>query len=198
MAKVIHLEEVFTAAIMATPIKEIKSGKAVGNDEIRPKMLKALTKEGILWLKQLCQVAWKYGQTPRDWQAGVIFPIFKKGDRKQYIYYREISLLSFPEKVYTKCLKKCRKIVESKLETASAVFVRVAEPRTRSSLWSKSSRNLGSMTKISLHVLSILKKHMTEFLGVKFGRFYGNMAFLMVSCYVPLRHFIGNRRFVFG
>ena len=57
----------------------------------------------------MCQVAWKYGQTPRDWQAGVIFPIFKKGDRKQYIYYREISLLSFPEKVYAKCLKKMPK-----------------------------------------------------------------------------------------
>ena len=47
----------------------------------------------------------------------------------------------------------------------SAVFVQVAAPRT------KSSRNLGSMAKISLHALLILKKHMTEFLGINFGRF---------------------------
>ena len=53
----------------------------------------------------------------------------------------------------------------------SVVFVWVAAPRTKSSLWSKSSRNLGSMAKISLHALSILKKHMTEFLGINFGRF---------------------------
>ena len=40
----------------------------------------------------------------------------------------------------------------------SAVFVMVAAPRTKSSLRSKSSRNLGSMAKISLHALSILIK----------------------------------------
>ena len=42
-------EEVFTAAEVATAIKRIKSGKAAGEDEIRPEMLKALTGEGILW-----------------------------------------------------------------------------------------------------------------------------------------------------
>ena len=37
----------------------------------------------------------------------------------------------------------------------------------------KSSRNHGSMAKISLHALSILKKQMTEFLGMNFERFHG-------------------------
>ena len=68
---------------MATTIKGIKSGKAAGEDEIIPQMLKALTGEGTLWLTRVSQVAWKYGKSPRDWQTGVIFPIFKKGDRKQ-------------------------------------------------------------------------------------------------------------------
>ena len=82
--EVTHLgeDEVFTAAEVATAIKGIKSGKAAGEDEIRPEKLKALTGEGILWLMQVCQVAWKFGKTPRDWQTGVISPIFKKGDRK--------------------------------------------------------------------------------------------------------------------
>ena len=82
--EVTHLgeDEVFTAAELATTIKRIKSGKAVGEDEIRPEMLKALTGEGILWLTRACQVAWKFDKTPRDWQTGVIIPIFKKGDRK--------------------------------------------------------------------------------------------------------------------
>ena len=50
-------EEVFTAAEVATATKGIKSGKAAGEGEIRPEMLKALAGEGILWLRRLCQVA---------------------------------------------------------------------------------------------------------------------------------------------
>ena len=117
--EVTHLEEgeVFTSAEAATAIQRIKSGKAAGEDEIRPKMLKALTVEGILWLTRVCQVAWKLGKTPRDWQTSVIIPIFKERDRQQCTNYRGISLLSLPGKVYAKCLEKiCREIVESKLE----------------------------------------------------------------------------------
>ena len=70
-------EEVFSAAEVATAIKEIKSEKAAGENEIRPKMYKALTGKGILWLTRVCQVAWKFGKTPREWQTGMIIPIFK-------------------------------------------------------------------------------------------------------------------------
>ena len=56
--QVTHLEEeeVFIAAEVATTIKGIKSGKAAGEDEIRPKMLKALTGELIRWLTRVCEV----------------------------------------------------------------------------------------------------------------------------------------------
>ena len=50
-------EEVFTAAEVATAIKGIKSGKAAGENQIIPEMLKALTGEGIFWLARVCQVA---------------------------------------------------------------------------------------------------------------------------------------------
>ena len=108
---------------MATAIKGIKSGKATDEDEIRPEMLKALTGEGILWLTQVCQVAWKFGKSCRDWQTGVIIPIFKKGDRKQCTNCRGISLLSLSGKVYAKCLeRKCREIVEQKLKDCQCSF----------------------------------------------------------------------------
>ena len=113
-------DEVFTATEMATRIKEIKSGKAAAEDEIRPEILKALTGEGFLWLTRVCQVAWKYNKPRRDWQTGVIF---KKGNRKQCTNYIGISLLSLPGKVYAKCLeRKCREIVESKLEDGQCGF----------------------------------------------------------------------------
>ena len=116
-------DKVFTAAEVATAIKGIKSGKAAGEDKIRPEMLKALTGEGILWLTRVCQLVWKFGKTPRDWQTGVMIPIFKKEDRKQCTNYRGISLLSLPGKVYARCLeKKCREIVESKLEDGQRGF----------------------------------------------------------------------------
>ena len=106
-------EEVFTAAEVAG----IESGKAAGKNEIRFEMLKALTGEGILWLTRVCQAAWKLGKTPRDWQTGVIIPMYNKEDRRQCTNYREISLLSLPGKLYAKCLERgCREIVESKLE----------------------------------------------------------------------------------
>ena len=77
-------------------------------------MLKALTGEGILWLTRVCQVALKFGKTPRDWLTSVTTPIFKKGDRKQCTKYLGILLLSLPGKVYAKCLgRKCGEIVES-------------------------------------------------------------------------------------
>ena len=123
--EVTHLrkDEVFTAAEVATAIKGIKSGKAADEDEIRLEMLKVLTGEGILWLTlgvSSCVEVW---QTPRDWQTGVVVPIFKKGDRKQCTNYRGISLLSLPGKVYAKCLeRKCREIVESKLKDGQCGF----------------------------------------------------------------------------
>ena len=76
-----------------------------------------------LWLTRVCQVAWKFGKTPRDWQTGVIILIFKKGDRKQCTNCRGISLLSLPGKVYAKCReRKTREIVESKLEDGQCGF----------------------------------------------------------------------------
>ena len=53
-------------------------GKAPGEDEIRPEMLKVLTGEGILLLTRVCQVAWKFGKIPKDWQTGVSISILKK------------------------------------------------------------------------------------------------------------------------
>ena len=95
-----------------------------GEDEIRPEMLKVLNGERVRWLTRLCQVAWKLKKTPKDWQTCVIVPNNKKGNREECTNYLRISLHSLPEKVYTKSLeRKCREIVESKLENGQCGFL---------------------------------------------------------------------------
>ena len=198
--EVAHLgeDEVFTAAEVATVIKGIKSGKAAGEDEIRPEMLKALTGEGILRLTQVCQVAWKFGKTPRDWQTGVIIPIFKKEDRKQCTNYRGISLLSLPGKVYAKCLeRKCREIVESKLEDGQCGFHPGRSNTDQIFALKQIFEKSWEYGKDLFACFVDLKKHMTEFLGINFGRFCRSTA-LMVNCYALLSHSTADRRFVFA
>ena len=82
---------------VATATRGLKSEKATGEDEIQPEMLKALN-GGVCWLTRVCQVAWKLGKTPKDWQTGVIIPTCKKGDCKECTIYQRISLFTFQER----------------------------------------------------------------------------------------------------
>ena len=191
-------DKVFTAAEMATSIKGIKSGKAAGEDEIRPEMLKALTGEGILWLTRVCQVVWKFGKIPRDWQTGVIIPVFNKGDRKQCKNYRGISLLSLPGKVYAKCLeRKCLEIVESKLKDGQCSFrpnrSTTEQIFTLKQIFEKS----WEYGKDLFACFVDLEKAYDRVPRDKLWKVCRIMA-LMVNCCAPLSHSTADRRFVFG
>ena len=54
-----------------------------------------------------------------------------------------------------------------------------------------------SMAKISLHALSILNNHMTEFLGINYGRLSRRMS-LMISYYAPFSHCTLNEGLCLG
>ena len=49
-------KEVFTLTGVAAVIRGLESGKATGEDKIRPEMLTALN-GGVRWLTRMCQVA---------------------------------------------------------------------------------------------------------------------------------------------
>ncbi|KAK5888456.1 hypothetical protein CesoFtcFv8_014549 [Champsocephalus esox] len=104
-------------------VKQLHSGKAPGVDEIRPEMLKALGVEGLSWLTRLINVAWKSETVPKEWQTGVVVPLFKKGDQRVCANYRGITLLSLPGKVYSKVLERMvRPIVEPQIEEEQCRF----------------------------------------------------------------------------
>ena len=47
-------------------IRALKPGKTAGIDEIRPELLKSLSRHGIFWLTRVCRVAWREGRAPLD------------------------------------------------------------------------------------------------------------------------------------
>ena len=60
---------------------------------------------------------------PKEWQTGVVVPLFKKGDQRVCANYRDITLLSLPGKVYSKVLEwRVRPIVEPQIEEEQCGF----------------------------------------------------------------------------
>ena len=101
----IHEEQVgkdipITEADVNAVIKSLKTGKALGEDDTRPEMLKSRNVSGVRGLTRVCKVACRTGQAPKQWQTSVIIPIHKKGDKRKCTNYRGISLISVPGKVY--------------------------------------------------------------------------------------------------
>uniref|UniRef100_A0A8C6LDH0 Reverse transcriptase domain-containing protein n=1 Tax=Nothobranchius furzeri TaxID=105023 RepID=A0A8C6LDH0_NOTFU len=112
-----------SGAEVAEVVKQLHSGGAPGADEVRPGYLKAMDVVGLSWLTRLYNIAWSSGAVPREWQTGVVVPIFKKGDLRVCSNYRGITLLSLPGKVYAKVLeRRVRSIVESQIEEEQCGF----------------------------------------------------------------------------
>ena len=58
-------------------VKKIKTGKAVGMDELSVEMVKANELVGIKWLTRLFNMCLTTGEIPAEWRRGVIVPIWK-------------------------------------------------------------------------------------------------------------------------
>ena len=135
-------------------IKQLHSGKASRIDEISPEILKALGVEGLSWLTYLLNIALGSGSVPKEWQTGVVVPLFEKGDQSVCANYRGITLLSLPGKVYSKVLeRKVWPIVELGLKKNNADSVLVMEHQTSFLLWQGSWRGPGSTIFQSTSVL---------------------------------------------
>ncbi|KAI3358712.1 hypothetical protein L3Q82_015123 [Scortum barcoo] len=108
-----EVDSSITQAEVTEVVRKLLGGKAPGVDEIRPEYLKSLDVVGLSWLTRLCNIAWRLGTVPLEWQTGVVVPLFKKGDRRVCSNYRGITLLSLPGKVYARVLeRRIRPIVD--------------------------------------------------------------------------------------
>ena len=80
-------------------LKGLNSSKALGPDELHPRVLKELATELGPVFAHLFQQSIDKGEIPKEWSLANICPLFKKGDRSLACNYRPVSLTCVPSKL---------------------------------------------------------------------------------------------------
>ena len=80
-------------------LKGLNPSKALGPDELHPKVLKELAMELGPVYAHLFKQSIDTGEIPKDWSLANICPLFKKGDRSLACNYRPASLTCIPCKL---------------------------------------------------------------------------------------------------
>ena len=101
-----------------TALKGMKSGKAVGADEIPAEAWKCIGNFGIKILCKLFNSIMNTEQMPSAWRQSILIPMFKgKGDIQECKNYRGIKLISHTfkiwERVVDRRMRQCTNIHES-------------------------------------------------------------------------------------
>ena len=73
-------------------LKGLNPSKALGPDELHPRVLKELATELAPIFAHLFQQSIDKGEIPKEWSLANICPLFKKGDRSLAGNYRPVSL----------------------------------------------------------------------------------------------------------
>ncbi|KAK3507793.1 hypothetical protein QTP70_000403 [Hemibagrus guttatus] len=95
-------------------LKRMKSGKAVGPDDIPVEVWKCLGEAAVEFLASLFNRVLESEGMPEEWRRSVFVPIFKnKGDVQSCSNYRGIKLMSHTMKVWERVVEaRLRKVVE--------------------------------------------------------------------------------------
>ena len=80
-------------------LKGLNPSKALGPDELHPRVLKELATELGPVLAHLFQQSIDTGEIPKEWSLANICPLFKKSDRSLACNYRPVSLICVPCKL---------------------------------------------------------------------------------------------------
>ncbi|KAK3544152.1 hypothetical protein QTP86_003162, partial [Hemibagrus guttatus] len=114
-------------------LKRMKSGKAVGPDDIPVEVWKCLGEAAVEFLTSLFNRVLESEKMPEEWRRSVLVPIFKnKGDVQSCSNYRGIKLMSHTMKVWERVVEaRLRKVVEiceqqygfmPRISTTDAIF----------------------------------------------------------------------------
>ncbi|KAK3528390.1 hypothetical protein QTP86_034256, partial [Hemibagrus guttatus] len=100
--------------------KRMKSGKAVGPDDIPVEVWKCLGEAAVEFLTSLFNRVLESERMPEEWRRSVLVLIFKnKGDVQSCSNYRGIKLMSHTMKLWERVVEaRLRKVVEIYLEKA--------------------------------------------------------------------------------
>ena len=74
-------------------IEKLKSHKSPGIDQIPAELIKAGGKTIHCEIHKLVISVWNKEALPEEWKESIIVSVYKKGDKRDYSYYRSISLL---------------------------------------------------------------------------------------------------------
>ncbi|KAK3535940.1 hypothetical protein QTP70_021240 [Hemibagrus guttatus] len=95
-------------------LKRMKSGNAVGPDDIPVEVWKCLGEAAVEYLTSLFNRVLESERMPEEWRRSVLVPIFKnKGDMQSCSNYRGIKLMSHTMKLWERVVEaRLRKVVE--------------------------------------------------------------------------------------
>lgn len=80
-------------------LKKLKEHKALGPDDLTPKLLLSVATEVSPILRFIFCLSLRQGVIPADWSHARLSPIFKNGDTTKAEKYRTVSLASIPYKI---------------------------------------------------------------------------------------------------
>jgi hypothetical protein len=94
-------------------LKMMKTGKALGLDDILIEVWRCLGDIAIVWLTKLFITIFRSNKIPDEWRRSILVPIFKnKGDIQNYTNYRGIKLMSHTMKLWERVIEHClRKLI---------------------------------------------------------------------------------------
>ena len=81
-------------------LKGLNPSKALGHDELHPRVLKELATELGPVFAHLFQQSLEKGEIPKEWSLANICLLYKKGDRALACKYRPVSLTCLPCKLF--------------------------------------------------------------------------------------------------
>ena len=157
-----HLKPDILECEVKWALGSIAANKVSGGDGIPAELFQDLKDDVVKVLHSVCQQIWETQLWPHDWKRLVFIPILKKGNAKQCLNYRTISLILHASKVMLKILQvRLQHYVNQELPDVQAGFRKGKEPEIKLPTSAGSSRKQGSSRKTFISALLTMPKPLT-------------------------------------